>query len=451
MFKTIQSAFSSMARSPLKTILTLATVGIGVGVLIFALGMSSTFSRLMDEELTKEGIVVNYANASYNSEGQLESVRPPQGDEHLPDIISSEVSGVVAVTPVANVGFNEFVVNGTTYRVRTIIGANEQYGEVMSLEMVAGYFYDKTDVDQGNRKAVISESLAKILFGSTEGAVGRLLQPPAIDLPENLRNNEMAVRGARAFSDPFQVVGVFADPTELQRKSYGIGDMIVPYTSSFGGTIATTNQNDQFARFAAQAMRFLMGRGSMLVKGVSFETAEAQLREVLGRNYGNDFVVEVWEGTPSGSTEFLSEMRNTVNTFSLVVNLLGFILLAAASIGILSIMLVEALGRSREIALERALGASRMTIIREFFARSSVVSLISVAIGIALAFILSGPLTSLILPIFSGIDASEVGSVITLQSVLIGAASAVLIGGVFGVFPVFSVLNIGIADAIREG
>jgi len=79
------------------------------------------------------------------------------------------------------------------------------------------------------------------------------------------------------------------------------------------------------------------------------------------------------------------------------------------------------------------------------------VSLISVAIGIGLAFALSGPLTSLILPIFSGIEAAEVGSVINLQSILIGAASAVLIGGIFGVFPVFSVLNVGIADAIREG
>ena len=134
-----------------------------------------------------------------------------------------------------------------------------------------------------------------------------------------------------------------------------------------------------------------------------------------------------------------------------MVNLLGFILLAAASIGILSIMLVEALGRSREIALERALGASRSTIIREFFARSAVVSLMSVAIGIGLAFALSGPLTDLILPIFSGVDASDISGIISIESVLIGGLSAILIGGVFGVFPVFSVLNVGIAEAIREG
>lgn len=451
MYRTIQSAFSGMARSPLKTILTLATVGVGVGVLIFALGMSSTFTRLMDEQLAKEGIVVNYANAQFNSEGELESVRPPQSDEHILDIISTEVSGVVAVTPVTNVGFSEFVVDGTTYRVRNILGANENYGTVMNLETVAGSFFDAADVEAGNRKAVISEALAEILFGSAVDAVGQVLKPPSIELPQELQSNQAAARGFRAYSDPFEITGVFREPSELQRKSHGIGDMIVPYSSSFGAMMQGAGGGGRFSMNVAQVTRFVSGRGIVLIKGVSFETAEAQLREVLTRNYGDDFTVEIWEGSPSGSGEYLAEMRNTVNTFSLVVNLLGFILLAAASIGILSIMLVEALGRSREIALERALGASRKAIIREFFARSTVVSLISVIIGIGLAFVLSGPLTNLILPIFSGVEASQVGGVITWDSVLIGSISAVVIGGVFGVFPVFSVLNIGIADAIREG
>ncbi len=440
MFKTVQSAFSSMARSPLKSILTLITVGLGVGVLIFALGMSSTFKELMDKELAGAGIIVNYANAEFNAEGDLELVRPPQGDEHILDLLSTEVSGVVAVTPVTRLNFNELIVDTTTYRIRTILGANENYGDVMNLEMIAGVFFEKTDVDEGNRKAVIAEELAKILFGSAQGAVGGILKPPAFELPPEAQANENFARRFRAFSDPYEVIGVFKDPTELKRKSFGIGDMIVPFTSSFGGMMN-----------AAQASRLASGRGVLLIKGVNFETAEAQLREVLTRNYGDDFIVQIWEGNPSGSSEFLSEMRRTVNTFSIVVNLLGFILLAAASIGILSIMLVEALGRSREIALERALGASKALILREFFARSTVVSLISVVIGVGLAFLLSGPLTNLILPIFSGIEASEVGGVITPQSVLTGAVSAVVIGGIFGVFPVFSVLNIGIADAIREG
>ena len=61
--KLISSSFSSIARSPLKSILTFVTVGIGVGVLIFALGMSSTFAALVDRQLAEQGFVVSYANA----------------------------------------------------------------------------------------------------------------------------------------------------------------------------------------------------------------------------------------------------------------------------------------------------------------------------------------------------------------------------------------------------
>ena len=128
-------------------------------------------------------------------------------------------------------------------------------------------------------------------------------------------------------------------------------------------------------------------------------------------------------------------MRDTVETFSLIVNLLGFILLAAASIGILSVMLVEALGRTREIAIERALGASVREVLRGFFAQSVLVSSISTIIGIGLAFLLSGPLTSLILPIFSGVNVADLGGVVSLQSVVVGSVVA----------------RAGIADTIREG
>jgi ABC-type antimicrobial peptide transport system permease subunit len=94
---------------------------------------------------------------------------------------------------------------------------------------------------------------------------------------------------------------------------------------------------------------------------------------VLTRNYGGDYLVETWEGGPNGDSWFIEEMRTTASTFSIVINLLGFILLAVASIGILSIMLLEVLGRSREIAVERALGASKFGIVKEFATRSLIV------------------------------------------------------------------------------
>ena len=440
--KTIQSVLRSMARSPLKSILTLLTVGIGVGVLIFALSISDTFSELMEQQLQKEGIVLNIANAEIDEGGNINQIRPPQFEGNALDIIRTEVSGVTAITPLSNPFWNEFTAKGTTYRVRTVVSANEEYGEVMGMELISGSFFTAQDVEAGAKVAVITESLAKILFGTVEAAQGSSIRPPARDLPDAVNRNAQARSRMAIFTNPpsFEVIGVVKDPGELQRKSYRVADMVIPYTAAIPPGV---NSN--------QFMRFLSSRSIVKIAGISRETAEAQIRDVLTRAYGDDVAIQIWEGTPTGESEYLEEIRQTVSTFSIIVNLLGFILLAAASIGILSIMLVEALGRTREIALERALGASKRLILREFFTRSVVVSFMSAIIGVVLALVLANPLKSLIIPIFAGVSLTDIsGSVISGSAVLIGSLSALIIGGVFGVFPVFTVIQTGISEALRE-
>ena len=180
-------------------------------------------------------------------------------------------------------------------------------------------------------------------------------------------------------------------------------------------------------------------------------TIESQARGAVAQQYGDGVTVEVWEGRTDGETAALDEARSTVATFSLVVNLLGFVLLVTGCIGILSIMLVEVLGRTREIAVERAVGASRGMIAREFFARSLIMVGAAAVIGVALSLLLSGPLTELVVPIFRGTTQAELGgAVIDLAAIAIGVGAAVGAGGLFGVLPVFSALRVPIAEGMRE-
>ena len=431
---TVKSVLKNIGRSPIKSALTFVTVGFGVGILIVSIGMSSSVNRLIESQLESRGIVVSYANAEYSSDGDLDPVRPPQSDTNIMNYIATEVPNVEAISPVAPVGWNEFVVDTGIYRVRSVLGVNEQYADVMGLEPIAGRLFSSEDITSGAKAAVVSEGLAMLLFGGAEAAIGEMVSPPASDAAQT--NSGGA--GRKVVSQPiYTVIGVVADATDLQRRTYGVADMIVPYTS-----VLPTGFNTQ------QAESFYLAQGVFRVTDASHATVEAQLRKVLTRNYGGDYLVETWEGGPNGDSWFIEEMRTTASTFSIVINLLGFILLAVASIGILSIMLLEVLGRSREIAVERALGASKFGIVKEFATRSVIVSSMSAAIGVALALVLSGPLTALILPIFTGAVA-EIGGVVSIGSVLLGTLSAVAIGGVFGTFPVFSVLQPGIADSIR--
>ncbi len=434
--RTIRSVLTSLTRSPVKSIVTLSTVGLGVGVLIFALSISGAFSRLVSEQLEKEGLVVMVANVEIDEDGELQAIRPPQFDANVIDALRTGVSGAASASPVAFVPWTEFLVGGKQYRFRSVVGVNEDYLDVMGLEVVAGSSFTAEDVAQGVREAMVSETMAEVLFGSPVDALGQVIRPPAATQGQGQAGQR------RRFTPPtYTVRGVFGDPSEIQRRAYGVGDMIVPSTSAFPSNVNS-----------AMLERFLNSRISLRVQGSGLATIESQAREALAQQYGDDVKAEVWEGRPDGGTAALEEARATVATFSLVVNLLGFVLLVTGCIGILSIMLVEVLGRTREIAVERAVGASRGVIAREFFARSLIMVSAAALIGMALSLLLSGPLAELVVPIFRGTTQAELGgSVISLAAIAIGVGSAIGVGGLFGVLPVFSALRVPIAEGMREG
>ena len=442
--RTLRSVLSSLAHSPFKSSITLATVGLGVGVLIFALSISTAFNRLIAEHLERNGRVVMVANAWWAEAGALESVKPFQFDGRAPAALLHGVVGARAASPVTETGWADFQTEQGTYQIRSVLGVGESYLDVMGLDLVIGSPITAATMASGERHALLSATLAELLFGSPVEAVGQAVRPPMPDVSISIQGGEDLPDAAIAMlrdilSPPFTVSGVFADPSELQRRAYGIADMLVPATATVPGQAADFMEG------------FLMSRIALLVEGGELDTIESQARAALAQQYGDDVAVVVWEGQPSGASADLEEARSTVQAFSLVVNLLGFVLLVTGCVGILSIMLVEVLGRTRQIAIARAFGATKGAVLREFVARSLIMVALAAVIGVALSLSLSGPLTDLVVPIFRGVTQADLGgSVISPAAMLVGVAAALGVGGLMGVLPVFSALATPIAEGIRD-
>ena len=440
--QTIRSILASLAHTPLKSSITLATVGLGVGVLIFALSISSAFTRLISENLERDGRVVMVANAWWDADGALQYVKPFEFDRQVIGALLHGVSGARAASPVMQTSWTDFQAAGVTYQFRSVLGVGESYLDVMSLELVLGSPITAAMMTTGERQALVSATLAELLFGSPVEALGQTIRAP---MPEiSIQGGDELPSSALAMlrdllSPSFTVRGVFTDPGELQRRAYGIADMLVPATAVLPGE--ATDFMDGF----------VMSHIALLVEGSEFATIESQVRAALAQQYGDDAAVVVWEGQPTGASADLDEARSTVRTFSLVVNLLGFVLLVTGCVGILSITVVEMLGRTRQIAIARAFGASKGRILREFMARSLIMMSAASVIGVALSLFLSGPLTDLVVPIFRGVTRADLsGTVISPAGVLIGVASAFGVGGLLGILPVFSALAAPIAEGIRD-
>ena len=188
----------------------------------------------------------------------------------------------------------------------------------------------------------------------------------------------------------------------------------------------------------------------MRVTGGRLATVESQVRSALAAQFGEELAVEVWEGGQARGFQ-LQSLRSTVRIFSLVVNLLGVLLMATGSVGLLSTMAVEVLSRSRQIALSRAFGAAKARIAREFLARSLIIVGAASVIGVALSLFLSAPLTDLMMPVFQSMTGVELTRrVITPAAVVLGVAASLGIGGALATLPVFSALSAPIAEGIRD-
>ena len=426
--RTLRSALTSLGRSPVKSSAMLATVGLGIAVLVFALSISNATARLVDERLGSDEIVVTVRVTVTSATGGRLPSSPSEYRRKVTDALSRDIAGAVAVSPTEFGSLSSFMLEQGTYQVRSVIGASDAYRDVMRLELIAG-----REPAAGTHDVLISESLADVLFGSPVAALGQPMQTAKPRL--KIRGDAAADFIRRDMPAALYTVrGVFADPDELRRRVYGIADMLVPLRLDPGD----------------RTWRLLTLEFVARVTGGRLATVESQVRSALAAQFGEELAVEVWEGGTAMGFQ-LESLRSTVRIFSLVVNLLGVLLMAIGSVGLLSIMAVEVLSRSRQVALSRAFGATKVAIVREFLARSLIMVGAASVLGVALSLFLSAPLTDLVMPVFRSMTGVELtGPVITPAAIVPGVAASLGIGGLLGTLPVFSALSAPIAEGIRD-
>jgi ABC-type lipoprotein release transport system permease subunit len=421
----------NIRKNPIKSLATFLSVGVGVGILIFALSISQLFNELLDEKLSADGRVLVVSNSELQSDGSYDRVRPGQLDLNASEIVAISVEGIDYAEIITPSIWNEISADGKKYNLRNVVGSGPSYFSIMGLNLISGEMMTETMLEKSEKVLWLTEQAAIALFGSADQAIGQQIQSPEVNAG---RGN----RESRTTPPVFTVAGVYDDVDELKRKAYGIADVLVPYNSMLPSTV-----NERFVNtFLANAF---------VVKVQNNDNAEAQIRSVLASEYGDDLIINVWEGTTQSPSDLLEDTRQSVQLITTIINILGFILLVSGTIGILSIMLVEIISKNRDIALERALGASVVQIIKKYLMQSLMLSGISALIGIGLAYFFSAPLAETITTIFSGISPTEIeGSIVSVSAILVGVTSAMVFGGVFGVLPLSSIVRRPISEGIRD-
>jgi putative ABC transport system permease protein len=275
-----------------------------------------------------------------------------------------------------------------------VTGSLPPFQEIRSITIGEGRFYDWADNAEGRRVAVLGSDARKQLFGSRDA------------LGESVRIGDF----------PYTVIGVMA--FKEQDSSYDgrdVNKIFVPFEAMVRDF---PNKPPMPPRSVDQ----------MLATPVSVDEhdrCKSEIRRALGRIYGfhptDKEAVPVWD-----TVENVQRFQAMTTGMKYFLGAVGVVTLLLGGLGVMNVMLVAVRERTREIGVRKAVGATRGSILLQFFAETVLIVIFSGGAGMALALGLCAAVNSMKMPpFFAGLLATPETSLISaglLGLIAVGAA-----------------------------
>lgn len=139
----------------------------------------------------------------------------------------------------------------------------------------------------------------------------------------------------------------------------------------------------------------------------------------------------------SSMSEMLSSITAVTGTMTMFLAGIATISLLVGWIGVMNIMLVSVIERTREIWIRKAIGATKTDILMQFLIEALIISIVAWLIWIALSFSIVNAIKNLLT------------AVITTKSIFLAFGSVVMIWIIFGILPARKAAGLKPIDALR--
>ena len=406
--------FKAIAANKLRSFLTMFGIAWGVASLLLLVGLGEGFRSGQRKNLAQVGtdVILIWGSNIPAVPGQHTGLRPYKLTVSDADAIRAQAHHVRNTTAVITRADIKQV-SDFSNAGGSVMGVEPNYPDIRTVPIAQGRFLNVDDLAQKRMVIVLGQKINKLLFPG---------RPPL--------GQFVLLNGFR-----FQVIGV-ADKIGRGNNDGDNQKVYIPLSTMLEDfpIIGENIPADSISSIQYQPTS----------EDVN-ETAKAEVHQIIGQRHGFDpndkEAFDEWDTIKSKRSVDL-----IFNAMDVFLGGVGIVTLALGAVGIINIMLVTVTERTREIGLRKALGATKRSILIQFFLEGLLLTGLSGAIGIGGSALLMAVLSKIVGDGLQGFDPPR----LVPWSAAMAMGSLTICGVIAGLYPAIKAAEMEPVEALRK-